>query len=336
MHDIVIVGGGLAGLALLNSLDKQNNKVLLLDDSSGKQPSSRPLVLTADNAAWLNYQHGFPITEVKVSMQNRFGVLQLQAKEHGLSNFAYVVDALALQKKLYDINKQYIQKSKVATVSEQTAAVIIELADTSVIKAKKLVAADGARSSINQQLNFPKVNTGSLAVAITPNVELLKSTPAQLRFVKSGTLAYLPVSERSGTIVATGAAVNKNLYDLWSKHLLISSMGEAISYEQDCFYLTKFHSNRVVFVGNAAHNLAPVGAQGFNLACKNIAELATNLDVINYADVSMPRTKTTFNACDFLARSDVSGYLGLGALGLRLIANSFGLQSELVAKAMQK
>ncbi len=337
--DVVIVGGGLAGLALLNKINKNEARVLLLDDSKRKQqPSSRPLVLTAGNAAWLDYKSGYALNEVKISIAQKPGILRLQSEQHGLENFGYVVDAVLLQKKLLEANREYIRGGvSVIDVTETADNVSLILSDNSTISTDILVAADGAGSSISRGLAMPKVNCSSLDIAIMPNVSIEHTKPAQLRFVAGGTLAFLPTSSNTGTIVATGSATNSNMQQLWARHLpLLSEPVNRINYQQECFYLANLATKRVVFIGNAAHNLPPVGAQGFNLTCSTIADLANDFALDRYKKVARLKVLSTFNACDFLIKQNHSKVSVLSGLGLMFLGSVNFLKSEVIARGMQK
>lgn len=335
MHDVIIVGGGLAGLALLNAIDKTKQSVVLFDAKTNvAQPSSRPLVLTANNANWLNYKAGFALTEVKVSLHRKPGILKLKAAEFGLDAFGYVVDVAQLYTKLLSQTKQYIKQANIKNVVEQTDFVELLLDDGTIVKTKQLIACDGANSLVSKCLQMPKITTGPLSVAVMPNVTLLQTAPAQLRFVPGGTVAFLPTGPTSGTIVATGAAVNYEMQSIWARHLqLAAEPKDKITYEQTCFYLEQIATKHVLFVGNAAHNLAPVGAQGFNLACSNIQDLLK--DPSQYQAMVMPRIKTFYNNCDFLVRTDITRLPLFGSLGLALLNINQKLRAELVNMGMQ-
>lgn len=340
--DIVIVGGGLAGLALLNAIDKTQQRVLLIDNSNqSNQPSSRPLVLTAANAAWLNYKDGNALTEVKVSVQDKFGILKLKAEAYGLSEFGYVVDAVKLQQALLAANSDWVMPGTVVNdVIERTDVVELILSDTTKITTKLLVAADGNNSSISRGFNIPRVTAGDLQVAIIPNITTSRACPAALRFIANGTLAFLPTGVNLGTIVATGAATTVDLQQAWSQHLPIKhNPGLKIAYRQTSSYLASTIRERIVFVGNAAHSLPPVGAQGFNLACSNIISLSHNiaqgLDLERYQQDSMARTKQIFGLCDLLTKQKLTSLPIVSELFLALINSSAVLQSEIVATGMQ-
>lgn len=341
--DIVIVGGGLSGLALLNSIDKTRHKVLLIDNSKkSNQPSSRPLALTSDNATWLNYRDGHALTEVKVSIQDKFGILKLIASSYGLSNFGYVVDAVKLQRSLLKANSDWIMSDKsVNNVIEQSDVVEILLSDANKITTKLLVAADGNNSIISRIFNIPRIIEGDLQVAIIPNVLTKRSCPAQLRFINQGTLAFLPTGDNVGTIVATGAGTMADLQLAWSQHLPIKHHPEKkILYQQTSSYLASTIRERIVFIGNAAHSLPPVGAQGFNLACSNIISLSSNiaqgLDLQLYQQESMARTKQIFGLCNSLTSQTITSLPIVSELLLALINSSSVLKSEIVATCMHK
>lgn len=311
-YDIVIVGGGLTGLALLDKISHFQQKVLLIDDSQrDSQPSSRPLVLTEPNAQLLNYKHGTGLEKVKVSTFKKLGMMTFKANEHGMSNFGYVVDARSLHNELYARNKEFIKfNTSVTNVEEMSDRLVLKLSDQ-FIATKLLVAADGANSTVSKCLGVNKILGSPINVSIIPNVTLAKPACAHLRFVPSGTVAFLPTGELTGTIVATGKAANSEMSELWRRHLLFTSIPQArINYSQDCFYLQKLVHGRVVFLGNSAHSLPPVGAQGFNLGCRGISRLVGGLSNNNLEEYSKFHNEVvkSFKICSLLASSENLGY----------------------------
>ena len=312
--DIVIVGGGLIGLALLDKLEKSGKKVILLDDSEKqRQPKARPLVLTSSSANFLGYKEGIPLDRVKVTAYSQPGLLNFSAFDYGVSEFAHVVDAVKLQSNLLARNEQLIKKGiTVVDVQQTSTGAILVLSNGEKISTKLLFAADGADSTISKCVGANKILGSSIDVKVIPNVQLMESVPAQLRFLSGGTIAFLPTSNARGTIVATGQAIDADMFELWRRHLPILDLPNfEIRYSQSCFYLERLKYGSVVFLGNAAHSLPPVGAQGFNLGCQGLRYLAT-LNFNGYEKDFYEKVYKTFRACDFLASGRVQSITFFG------------------------
>ena len=339
-YDLIIVGGGLAGLALLDKLDKTALKILLVDDKQRQQqPAARPLVLNKKNAESLNCPLGYRLEAIKASIFDKPGILNLKAAKHGLDYFALVVNAVELYQQLLQRNINFIQhNTEVLSVKSNAAGAQVTLASGDILAAKLVVVADGSNSAISEKLKLNKISASTMDIAIKPEIQLLYDVPAQLRFVPGGTLAYLPVAAKQGTIVATGAATQCDMRKYWRQHLPIVQVPELnISYTHNCFYLESLCKDNVVFLGNAAHSLAPVGAQGFNLACSAALKLAA---LINNSDLSQvpalyqaelyDKMAKVFHACDFLAHQSLTGKYSFSSLGLLLMNTLNPLQAEVV------
>lgn len=337
--DIVIVGGGLTGLALLNKI--VGKKVLLIDNSLNQQPKSRPLMLTSSNAKWLGFNKGWPIDIVKVTSKNRLGVLKFVANEFGLIDFGFVVDALELQTWLQNGHQaRILSKTKVLGIEQTNDFVMLKLDSGENVKAKQIIAADGSNSTISENIKPQKIWGSALELAVIPNVGIFYDVPAQLRFIKHGTIAFLPTGNNIGTIVASGAAVDSNMKDIWQQHLPISDIKYAnkVTYTNESFYLQSHLHGNIIFTGNAAHTLPPIGAQGFNLSCKNIRILSDfinqNRPLIEYETLAQNNVKATFNICNQLTNNNITSSF-LAGFGLSLINQINLIKSEILAITSQ-
>lgn len=111
------------------------------------------------------------------------------------------------------------------------------------------------------------------------------------RFIEGGAIAMLPLNDHEcATIWSTGKAQAKTLMSLSDADFL-QQLQQMFGYRlgrlqkinvRHCFPLRmmrakQMHAGRVFLLGNAAHTVHPVAAQGFNLALYEVALLAEEL-----------------------------------------------------------
>ena len=167
----------------------------------------------------------------------------------------------------------------------------VQYADGSVeqLSCRLLVAADGARSSVRDMLGIAAKHVAYSQRAIVGNLLPEKSLQncAYERFTRNGPLALLPIADgRAGFVwtVAEGDAERvlaldddaflAELQDAFGYRLgALSRVGRRTSYPLHLSKALRLTATRAVLIGNAAHGLHPVAAQGFNLGLRDVAAL---------------------------------------------------------------
>ena len=243
--------------------------------------------------------HVTPVHSVHVSERGRFGSLYFNKAELGVDALGYVIPAITLQNilnnALHNISKKgvldLIYPARVTAVHRSVDIIKVEYEKDGIFQAsaKLLIAADGANSIVRRLSYIPVVNTDYEQAAIITNINLARNHDgvAYERFTKEGILAILPLSNQRCTLIWTVQKTQLN-------YLLALSDQEFLSYIQQLFGyrlgrlknltkrsavpLHKIHSldpvqKRLVLVGNAAHSLHPVAAQGLNLGLRDMAVL---------------------------------------------------------------
>jgi 2-octaprenyl-6-methoxyphenol hydroxylase len=153
-----------------------------------------------------------------------------------------------------------------------------------------LVASDGADSTVRELLGIPVERSDYGQQAIIGNV-LPEQAPANRafeRFMPGGALALLPIAERRVAFVwalpdeaarelmqLTDAAFTARLQNAFGHRLgCFDRVGQRASYPLRLSRAGRLTAPRSVLVGNAAHGLHPVAAQGFNLGLRDVAALS--------------------------------------------------------------
>ena len=176
-----------------------------------------------------------------------------------------------------------------ASTDSVTADIEAADGDTTRVESALLVAADGANSGVRDMLGITAERHNYEQRAIIGN--LLPEKPvdnvAYERFTPQGPLAILPVADgRAGFVWTVSDSAADRVMTLDDDAFLaelqqefgyrlgrFSRVGKRTSYPLVLSKALRLTATRSVLVGNAAHGLHPVSAQGFNLGMRDVAAL---------------------------------------------------------------
>ena len=243
-----------------------------------------------------------PIRRIHVSERGRFGFSHLDATEQGVEALGYVVINRVLggvlQKAMREVDALDLLCPAAITdididreqVREQVN-VHVEHDDASSewLSARLLVAADGAASSVRSMMGIAAQRSEYGQRAIVGN--LMPEQPidhrAYERFTERGPIALLPVADGRAAFVWIVSESDAQALLLLDDDNFIaalqdefgfrlgrfSKIGRRASYPLALSKASRLIVRRGVVVGNSAHGLHPVAAQGFNLGMRDVAAL---------------------------------------------------------------
>jgi 2-octaprenyl-6-methoxyphenol hydroxylase len=308
---VVIVGGGLVGASLACALSPLGIKVALLEAVSIRaqsQPSydDRTLALSASSCRILQglgiwpslVKNATAIREVQVREFERPGRVILDPKELGLDRFGHVVEArvfgAAVMERLPRLeNLDFICPATVTGVEvddQQATVEVTSEAGSQQIQAGLLVGADGANSIIRESLGIASESHDYRQTAVICNI-----TPEQDHagrafecFTRTGPFAVMPhVNGRCGLIWCVSSEEVAGMMEMPDEQFMSlaeqrfgNHLGRFLKIgKRSCYPLRLVRALedtrlRSVIIGNAAHAIHPVGAQGFNLGLRDAAVLA--------------------------------------------------------------
>ena len=309
--DILIIGGGLVGASLAVALGQAGLSVTVVEAcplSADQQPNydERSIALAQGSQCifsalglWQSLQDEVcPIHTIHVSDRGHFGFTRLHREQQGVPALGYVATARVLGKTLLD------QLGRLPNVRTLAPAQLIDFqvrADgvstrlmledqTLECSTRLLVAADGAQSSVRDQLGIHSTRRdyGQTAVIANVTAERGHENVAYERFTDSGPLALLPMTGQRCALVWTVRSDQSDDVLGLDDAQFLSRLQERFGYrlgrfvkvgQRHAYPLQLLQSResvrpRMALIGNAVHTLHPVAGQGFNLGLRDVAALA--------------------------------------------------------------
>ena len=239
-----------------------------------------------------------PIRRIHVSDRGRFGFSHIDSAQQGVTALGYVV----INRVLGDVLQSALTKA--ATVDVICPARVIDIdtggelavariessdGEHQELGCQLLVAADGANSAVRPMMGVCAKKTDYGQHAVIGNV--LPEKPlrncAYERFTDQGPLALLPVADDRAAFVWTVSSHDaERVLGLDDEAFLdemqeafgyrlgrLSRVGKRAAYPLSLSKALRLTADRSVLVGNSAHGLHPVAAQGFNLGMRDVAAL---------------------------------------------------------------
>lgn len=310
-YDIAIIGGGLVGASLACALAPLGLRIALLEAVAFRatsQPSydDRTLALSASSCRILAAmeiwpalrENATPIREIVVRELGRPGKVILKPQELGLDRFGHVVEARVFGAALIDRipqlgNVDTFCPASVRSVRTGPASAVIEYADEQGdgrIEASLLVGADGANSFIRDALGIEAQRHDYRQTAVICNISPERDHRGRAfeLLTATGPFAVMPhVNGRCGLIWCVPREQAQHLLEMPEQEFMARAqarfgdelgdfikIGRRSSYQLRLVRALEDTRERAIILGNAAHAIHPIGAQGFNLGLRDVAVLA--------------------------------------------------------------
>ena len=308
--DVVIVGGGLAGLSLACALRDTRLKIALVE-SRAPIPSagwdSRVYAISPANAdflhkigVWkhLDAERLAPIHAMKI-LGDAGAQLDFSAYESGISELGWILESSLMACELWENVKRQGNLSlfcpatpRALEINEQAA--VLTLSDGQSLSAKLLVGADGRDSWVRESAGLKAVNTpyGEMGVVANFTCERPHRGIARQWFRDDGVLAWLPLAgdataNRFSMVWSTPDAHAESLLALPAEELC-ARVAEAGNHELGALKLLtpaaafplrlmrvpETIAPRLALIGDAAHGIHPLSGHGINLGYQDAKALA--------------------------------------------------------------
>ena len=302
---LAIVGGGAAGLALALALHKHGIAADIFDAAAPGAGLADKRILALSHGSvqslqWLGVWEGLqaqsaPIITIHISQQGGLGRTRISAAEQGVPALGQVCPAAALVAALGKaVAARGIPLHHGQLVSEAVASAesVRFLANAQEHHAPLLAYGEGA---VEDGPHLRQRDYGQHAITCTATLTQPHQGCAWERFTAHGPVALLPVKEGSDprssvAVVYTcpaaeaealqalpDAAFITQLEAQFHGRLKIASVTPRFRFPLGLRYRDTTVGQRQVWLGNAAQTLHPVAGQGYNLALRDIRDLARSL-----------------------------------------------------------
>ena len=308
--DVVIVGGGLAGLSLACALRDTRLKIALVE-SRAPTPSegwdSRIYAISPANAdflqkigAWkhLDAERIAPIHAMKI-LGDDGAQLDFSAYESGLSELGWILESSLMACELWESVKRQGNLTLLCPALPSTLEIgaqeaVLTLSDGQTLSTKLLVGADGRDSWVREAAGLTAINTpyGEMGVVANFECERPHRGIARQWFRDDGVLAWLPLAgdataNRVSLVWSTPDAHADELLALSAEALCkrvaeagnnelgpLQLLTPAAAFPLRLMRVPETVAQRLVLIGDAAHGIHPLSGHGINLGYQDAKVLA--------------------------------------------------------------
>ena len=306
MHfDVVIVGGGLAGLSLACALRDTRLKIALVENRVASPSAgwdARVYAISPANADFLRaigiWKHldsariG-PIEAMRI-VGDGGALLDFSAYQAGISELGWILESSLMSGELWETVKR--QGNVTLFCPAQPSAIelsdelaVLTLADGQTLKSRLLVGADGRDSWVRAAARLPAIDTayGEMGLVANFACELPHRAIARQWFRDDGVLAYLPLAgQRISIVWSTPDAHARQLLALPAEDLsrrVAAAGGEALgelslitpasAFPLRLIRVPRTVARRLALIGDAAHGIHPLSGHGINLGYQDARTL---------------------------------------------------------------
>ena len=307
-YDIIVVGGGLVGLAFACAMKDSGFRILVLE--AGEFPTRDPDVfdirvnsINLGSQAFLDamgvWEHAVakrvaPFHEIRVWDRNGSRV-EFRAEDIDEGELGHIVENNVLTTSLLEgieraSNIQLKAREKLKSMENESDVVWISTEQQNRYSCYLVVGADGGDSVVRELAGIQVADKKSYGQrGIVAQVQATEPTTgvSYQKFLPTGPLAFLPLSDGSFSIV--WSCINERAQELESMetdafeqelaHASDFRLGEfkllsrRASFELSKLRTESYFNGRAVLIGDSAHVIHPLAGMGANLGLMDAAAL---------------------------------------------------------------
>jgi 2-octaprenyl-6-methoxyphenol hydroxylase len=372
-YDVAVIGAGPAGFTAAVSLASIGCHTALAGPPFNPDPDKPDTRTTAllhgsvqllkNIGVWdLCREHAAPLEVIRIiddtgrllrAPEIAFNSAEIGGEPFGynIPNTALVAALIAHADKLK--NLEFIDTAEATQIIPETDAALVTLKEGRTISARLVVGADGRNSLCRKVAGITTTSWKYDQMALACNFEHAEQHEnASNEFHRpSGPFTTVPLPGRSSSLVwveapeeikrilaLTNTAMAQEIEQRLQECLgAISNVGPRAAFPLSGMKVDKSGANRIALVGDAAHVIPPIGAQGLNLGFRDVAALAdcagmalseggdpgSEATLRNYEKSRRSDVASRTLAVDLLNRSLISGFVPIQVargLGLHLLS----------------
>ena len=317
-YDVIIVGGGMVGLALSAALSQRDLRVGVIEPKPVELAWERGTVdarvsaitrasqrLFEDVGAWSGIAAEEKSAYRRMCVwdgESTHGSIEFDASLIAEKNLGYIIENRVLRRALYqsierERNVDWLCPEKCQEVTYHDDCAELTLVSGKRLKAALLVGADGAFSWLRKASDVGQVQKsyGHKAIVCTVKTDVPHQHTAWQRFDHHGPLAFLPLADNHlcSIVWSVDEAYAEELLALDSadfekrlSHTFEATLG-AVTLKSEPVAFPLFErtadtmvQHRLALIGDAAHTIHPLAGQGVNLGFADAQELAKTIEVL--------------------------------------------------------
>ena len=315
-YDVIVLGGGLVGLALATALARESIEVALIErgplqcfaePADAEDWDSRVYAISPGSADFLRAVGAWQrlpaerlaAIEMMDVRGDGDGAIAFSAYELGERALAWIVEHRELTSALVESVRtaehvDVLAPSQPTAVAWRSDAALITLSDGRSVSARLLVGADGVRSWVRREAGMTREPRAYGQTAVVANFTIEHSHRGRaFQWFRDGegVLAWLPLPGRrismvwsapdalAGELVALDAAALATRVSAAGEGALgaLTLITPPAAFPLSFLRLPSVVSSRLALVGDAAHGVHPLAGQGVNLGFGDTATLAAVL-----------------------------------------------------------
>lgn len=303
--DVIIIGGGLVGMTLALALTAHELEVAVVDsadlsatldarfDGRASAIANASSKMLRAIGVWPHLEEAAqPIREIRVTDGNSPLFLHFDSAHIGHDPLGYMFENRRLRQALLQAahaapGLHLFAPDRLATWHRGTGRVDAVLASGVKLTAPLLVAADGRRSALRDEVGIRTATWAYRQHGIVTTVahEQPHGDIAHERFLPDGPFAILPLQGNRSSIVWTVreedgpalmqlsdraffAEVRKRFGDFLGE---LTPAAPRWSYPLNFHHAERYIDNRFALVGDSAHGIHPIAGQGLNMGLRDVA-----------------------------------------------------------------